>query len=114
MKETSLQTHTVVEMVGERGQLLLAFCGELTSDKEMLRDTLQLTNQRSSFVMDAVPILGAYGRDWEYEQGTGRIRALNFKLPFKGSDVTFSLPVDWRRFQAVLLSFAYFDLQWRL
>jgi hypothetical protein len=45
---------------------------------------------------------GASAIAFEYEQGTGRIQALNFKLPFKGSDVTFSLPVDWWRFQAVL------------
>ena len=45
---------------------------------------------------------GASAIAFEYEQGTGRIQALNFELPFKGSDVTFSLLVDWRRFQAVL------------
>jgi hypothetical protein len=45
---------------------------------------------------------GASAIAFEYEQGTGRVQALNFKLPFNGADVTFSLPVDWRRFQAVL------------
>ena len=45
---------------------------------------------------------GASAIAFEYEQGTGRIQALNFKLPFKNRDVTFSLPVDWRKFQAVL------------
>jgi hypothetical protein len=45
---------------------------------------------------------GATGVMYEYEQGTGRIEALKFKLPVNGADVGFSLPVEWRRFQAVL------------
>jgi hypothetical protein len=45
---------------------------------------------------------GATGVMYEYEQGTGRIQALKFRLPVNGQDVGFSLPVEWRRFQAVL------------
>ena len=45
---------------------------------------------------------GASGVLYEYEQGTGRISALKFKLPINEADVAFSLPVNWRLFQAVL------------
>lgn len=37
-----------------------------------------------------------------YEQSTGRIQALKFKLLVNGAEVGFSLPVEWRCFQAVL------------
>lgn len=45
---------------------------------------------------------GATGVLYEYEQGTGRIAALKFKLSIQGNDIGFSLPVNWRLFQAVL------------
>jgi hypothetical protein len=45
---------------------------------------------------------GATGVMYAYEQGTGRIQALRFKLPVNGADVGCSLPVEWRRFQSVL------------
>ena len=45
---------------------------------------------------------GASGVLYEYEEGTGRISSLKFKLLIKGNDVGFALPVQWRRFQAVL------------
>jgi hypothetical protein len=45
---------------------------------------------------------GATGVLYEYEKDTGRISALKFKLEVKGSSIGFSLPVNWRLFQAVL------------
>lgn len=45
---------------------------------------------------------GAVGVLYEYEQGTGRIAALKFLLPVQDKKVGFSLPVQWRMFQAVL------------
>jgi hypothetical protein len=45
---------------------------------------------------------GAVGMLFEYEQGTGKIAALKFKLAVKGTDVGSALPVEWRAFQAVL------------
>ncbi len=45
---------------------------------------------------------GAAGVLYEYEQGTGRIAALKFLLPMNGKNVGFALPVQWRKFQAVL------------
>jgi len=59
-------------------------------------------NRSIGEIQTALAKNGASAIAFEYEQGNGRIQALNFKLSFKGSDVTFSLPVDWRRFQAVL------------
>lgn len=45
---------------------------------------------------------GATGMLFEYEQGTGRIKALKFVLPVEGNPVGFALPVEWRKFQQVL------------
>ena len=45
---------------------------------------------------------GAMGVLYEYEQDTGRIAALKFILPVKDQKVGFALPVQWRKFQAVL------------
>ena len=39
---------------------------------------------------------------YKYEQGTGRIEALQFLLRIKNKDVTFSLPVHWKQCQRVL------------
>ena len=39
---------------------------------------------------------------YKYEQGTGRIGALQFLLRIKNQEVAFSLPVHWRKFQRVL------------
>ena len=45
---------------------------------------------------------GATGVLYKYEQGTGRIEALQFLLQVKEQEVAFSLPVHWQRFQRVL------------
>jgi len=53
-------------------------------------------------IQDALVKHGATGLLFEYEKGTGRIAALKFRLPFKEADMGFALPVDWRKFKAVL------------
>lgn len=54
-------------------------------------------------IQKALVLHGAIGVLYEYEQpNTGRIEALKFKLNLAGKTVGFSLPVQWRRFQAVL------------
>ncbi len=45
---------------------------------------------------------GASGVMYLYEKGTGRIEALRFILSVSERNITFSLPVQWRRFQEVL------------
>src|SRR6266849_2677421 len=45
---------------------------------------------------------GSTGVLYKYEQGTGRIEALQFLLRIKNQYVAFSLPVHWRKFQRVL------------
>lgn len=45
---------------------------------------------------------GAAGILYEYEKDMGRIAALKFLLPINGKNVGFALPVQWRKFQAVL------------
>jgi len=59
-------------------------------------------NRSISEIQDALVKHGATGMLYTYEQGTGRIEALQFLLPIKNQDVAFSLPVHWRRFQRVL------------
>ncbi len=53
-------------------------------------------------IQSALVAHGATGVLYEYERGTGRIEALKFKLVMEGKDMGFSLPVNWRKFQAVL------------
>ncbi len=53
-------------------------------------------------IQTALVAHGASGVFYEYEQGTGRIEALKFILMIEGKKVGFALPVQWRRFQAVL------------
>jgi len=54
-------------------------------------------------IQDSLVKHGATGVLFEYEQGTGRISGLKFKLSFKGNDLGFSLPVGWEKFKAVLV-----------
>jgi hypothetical protein len=54
-------------------------------------------------IQDSLVKHGATGVLMEYEPGTGRIAALKFKLPFRDNDLSFQLPVEWRKFKAVLL-----------
>jgi hypothetical protein len=59
-------------------------------------------NRSIDQIQQALVHHGATGVLYEYEQGTGRIAALNFRLPVNGRDVSFALPVQWRKFQRVL------------
>lgn len=47
---------------------------------------------------------GASGVLYEYEKGTGRIASLKFMLPVENRQVGFALPVQWRKFQQVLIN----------
>lgn len=53
-------------------------------------------------IQEALVKAGASGMLFEYEKGTGRIEALKFILPVGSNKVGFALPVNWRRFQAVI------------
>lgn len=53
-------------------------------------------------IQNALVKNGAIGVLYEYEKGTGRISALKFGLVIRDRPVSFSLPVNWRKFQAVL------------
>ena len=59
-------------------------------------------NRSIAEIQDALVKHGATGVLYKYEQGTGRIEALQFLLPVKDRNVTFSLPVNWQKFQRVL------------
>jgi hypothetical protein len=55
-------------------------------------------------IQDSLVDHGATGVLFEYEKGTGRIESLKFLLEVNGNKIPFKLPVNWRRFQAVLES----------
>ena len=59
-------------------------------------------NRSITEIQDTLVKHGATGVLYKYEQGTGRIEALQFLLRIKNQDVAFSLPVNWRKFQRVL------------
>ena len=59
-------------------------------------------NRSIQQIQDMLVAHGARGILMEYERGTGRIEALKFILSIQGQDVPFALPVEWKRFQAVL------------
>ena len=59
-------------------------------------------NRSIQEIQDSLVRHGASGVLYEYEKDTGRIAALKFKLDIKRQSVAFSLPVNWRLFQAVL------------
>lgn len=65
--------------------------------------TTQVPTYRSiQEIQDTLVKHGATGFLLEYEQGTGRIKALKFILELEGNRLPFQLPVDWRSFQEVL------------
>jgi len=59
-------------------------------------------NRSISEIQDSLVAHGASSVSLEYERGTGRIGALRFTLRLGDVAVPFEMPVDWRRFQAVL------------
>lgn len=65
--------------------------------------TTQVPAHRSiQEIQDTLVKHGATGFLLEYEQGTGRIKALKFILELDGNQLPFQLPVNWRAFQQCL------------
>lgn len=54
-----------IEALAERVKLLLAFCADLIPDKDLLKQTVELSLHRHSRALAAAPILGAFGLDWK-------------------------------------------------
>jgi len=59
-------------------------------------------NRSIQEIQDCLVKQGATGFLLEYEQGTGRIKALKFILTLQENDIHFQMPVEWRLFQEVL------------
>jgi len=53
-------------------------------------------------IQDSLVSHGAVGVLLEYEKGTGRIEALKFMIERGENKIPFCMPIDWRKFQAVL------------
>ncbi len=59
-------------------------------------------NRSIQEIQEALVTHGAVGFMLEYEQGTGRIKALKFLLELDGQKMPFQMPIEWRAFQNVL------------
>lgn len=59
-------------------------------------------NRSMEEIQTALAKNGAIGTIYEFEKGTGRVKALRFAMDVKGKIYNFSLPVNWRKFQEVL------------
>ena len=57
-----------------------------------------------SEIQESLLAHGATAFSMEYERGTGRIKSLSFQMHLGDVPMTFSVPVEWQRFQAVLKS----------
>lgn len=67
-----------VAILAEKIKLLFGFCADLIKDKDLLKETLGLCEDRQSFAVSAAPILGAFGMDYEepeFEAGMRKKRA---------------------------------------
>jgi len=62
-------------ILAEKVKLLFGFCIDLRADKEMLKEVLQVCEDRQSFSASAAPLLGAFGVDYEEKELEVRIRA---------------------------------------
>lgn len=66
--------------------------------------TTVAANRSIAEIQESLVKNGATDVLYQYEQGTGRIASLQFRLMIGGKSVGFSLPVEWRRFQQVLIN----------
>ena len=51
--------------VAEQVKLLFGFCAQLIPDKEMIKQTAQMAEERHSGSMAMAPVIGAFGGSWE-------------------------------------------------
>lgn len=58
-------SHEDVLIVAERIKLLWGFLAELIPHKEMLKEAAEKAGDRSSMVLSAAPLIGAFGQDYE-------------------------------------------------
>lgn len=61
-------------ILAEKVKLLFGFCANLISEKEMLKDTYNLADERHSLSLGLSPILGAFGENYEDAEMETRIR----------------------------------------
>lgn len=64
--------------------------------------TTVTANRSIEEIQSSLVAHGASAVALDFERGTGRIAALKFKMHLGDTELGFEMPVDWRRFQAVL------------
>ncbi len=64
-KELKQKKVIEIEMIAERVKLLWLFLAELIPHKQILKDVVEKTSERSSMALSIAPILGAFGQDYE-------------------------------------------------
>lgn len=55
------------EALAERIKLLFTFVFSLKEDKDILEEVVDETNKSADFALNAAPLLGAFGMDYELE-----------------------------------------------
>lgn len=74
-KKEEMEYREKVEMVASQVQLLFQFCGSLIEYRDMLKDVMNLADDRASTTMAMAPIIGATGGDWEVMQFEANLKA---------------------------------------
>lgn len=57
-----------VVILAEKIKLLFGFIADLIKDKDLLKETLGVCEDRQNFAVSAAPILGAFGMDYEEQE----------------------------------------------
>lgn len=95
-KETEQQIE--IEMLAERVKLLWRFLAELIPHKEKLKDVAEKTQERSSMDLTMIPILGAFGQDYEEVYLLTEIERKRAKALFNLVDVLDETEKDRKEF----------------
>lgn len=75
MNKKDLEKQEKIIILAERVKLLFGFCADLIPDKEILKDVMDLSHDRVSTTMAMVPILGAFGMDYNEAEISAKIKA---------------------------------------
>lgn len=82
-KETDLEKRGRVIVLAERVKLLFGFCAELIPDKDLLKETASVAEDRIGTAMAMAPIIGAYGMDSEVAEFNARLHSRRAKALFE-------------------------------
>lgn len=70
-----LEYREKVEICAHQVQLLFTFCASLVEYRDMLKDVMELADDRASTTMAMAPIIEASGGNWEVAQFEANLKA---------------------------------------